>query len=425
MFSDYNTPECRACVRQTASTSWKKLKSSYAPARALDSVWSFFGKGDYTLKSNSLVDAGGSISSGVKIQPAGPRETRIIYREYIGDVVSDSAGGFKLGSYLINPGNADLFPWLSTVARCYEQWTPNGIMFEFKSTSSEYVSSQALGSVIMATDYDTYDTLYANKVEMLNSAYSNEAKPSQHILHGIECDPRDTPNMIMYCDHGDIPSGADQRDYYLGRFQIATQGGPASAVTLGSLYVHYDITFRKESVPKLLSMAYFAKFSFTPTTAGLISPFGIAAQTQGSYGEWSVTYPTNQFTINPPFSIQARYYVFILTHALTAGGTGNLLVDDVAEGIHVNGSKVSLSWGNSGSSSTWAISPTLPATVGIKYWANAWVMKAEGGNVQTTFKFDNTQGGLAEAGKPLIQCTLSIAEVSEDFALTEPVSTYV
>lgn len=211
---------------------------------------SWFGMGDYTLKSNSLIQLGGTTTSDLQIVPSGNREVRIIYREYIGDVFTHPtvAGQFYPSTFNINPGLVSVFPWLAPIAQQYEQWTPNGIVFEFKSTSSEYVATQALGSIIMATEYDVLDAAYADKQTMLNSAYSNEAKPSQRIVHGIECDPRDNPNRIFYVRSGSVPTGSTARDYDIGNFTIATQGGATANLNLGSLYVHYDITFRKEQL---------------------------------------------------------------------------------------------------------------------------------------------------------------------------------
>lgn len=208
------------------------------------------GSGEYRLMSNSLVSGGGVELENAQIMPAGPRSVRIIYREYLGDVYTHptSAGAFNLASYDINPGLVSTFPWLSPIAQQYEQWTPNGIAFEFKSTSSEYVATQALGSVIMATEYDQLDSAFANKQEMLNSAYANEFKPSCDGLHGVECAREDRPLQILYVRAQTVPTSGDIRDYDCGRFSIATQGGATANLNLGSLYVHYDITFRKEQL---------------------------------------------------------------------------------------------------------------------------------------------------------------------------------
>lgn len=209
----------------------------------------FFGMGDYTLRSNSLITGGGSGTQAL-IQPQGSRAVRIIYREYIGDVFTHAtvAGAFNLVSYPLNPGLLQTFPWLAPIALQYEQYTPLGMVFEFKSTSSEYVATQALGSVIMSTEYDVMDPAPANKQEMLNTCYSNEAKPSSGIIHGVECDPRDTPNKIYFVRHGSVTSGDNLRDYDIGFFNIATQGGATANLNLGSLYIHYDIVFRKEQI---------------------------------------------------------------------------------------------------------------------------------------------------------------------------------
>lgn len=275
-------------------------------------VKSFFGMGDYALKSNSLVQTGGATDSDVQIVPQGNRAVRIVYREYLGDVYTHPtvAGAFNIVSFRINPGLLSTFPWLAPIAQQYEQWTPNGVVFEFKSTSSEYVATQALGSVIMATEYDSLDAVYPNKQAMLNSAYSNEAKPSERIVHGVECDPRDTPNHIYYCRSGDtLPSNANIRDYDLGTFTIATQGGATANLNLGSLYVHYDITLRKEQlfngVP--LKGQLYQVVSRSGVVAGA-TPIGDT--TTQSEGNISCFTGVNRITF-PTYCTGANWIVFI------------------------------------------------------------------------------------------------------------------
>lgn len=285
---------------------------SFAESGVRKLAKSWFGIGDYNLRSNSLVKTGSTDTSKVEIVPAGPRETRIIYKEYIGDVFTHptTAGAFHSKSYDLNPGLMEVFPWLCTIAQQYEQWTPNGIIFEFRSTSSEYVATQALGSVIMATDYDSLDTGYANKQEMLNSAYSNESKPSERIVHGIECDPRDNPNRIFFMRSGSIPSGSTIREYDLGKFTIATQGGSTVNLNLGSLYIHYDITFRKEQIyngPFLKGALYcYAQLQGTingTTTLGSSPP-----DLGGSNFASSLTFTTNKVTF-PTYTTGAYWYI--------------------------------------------------------------------------------------------------------------------
>lgn len=255
-----NSKACQECATEVKSAAWGAGKQFARDTigglakRARGSLMSFFGSGYYELVSNSLVDGGGKVSSdNIRIVPAGNREVRIMYREYLGDVTAAAMGVFNVQSYTINPGLPQTFPWLSNISSSFDQYTLNGCLFEFKTTSSDYTSNQALGSVIMATEYDVVDGPYTNKTDMLNSAYAQEAKPSISALHGIECAINDTPTTVKFTrdDSLVLPSSYDARDYDWGIFCIATQGGTQTAdVTVGSLYIHYDITFRKEQVPK-------------------------------------------------------------------------------------------------------------------------------------------------------------------------------
>lgn len=218
--------------------------------RAGKSLATLFGMGDYHVKTNSLMSVGNLNANQVPtFSKDGRRGTRITEREFLGDVTSgllaSGSSVFTNSQYTINPTNPFAFPWLSTIAQQFEQWEPHGIVFEFVSTSSEFNgTNQALGTVIMATDYDVYDARAANKLEMENYDYSNSTKPSQTAMHGIECDPSERPNRLLYC--GSTPG--DQRYNNLGNFQLATVGCSSANVVLGELWVSYDITFYKKQL---------------------------------------------------------------------------------------------------------------------------------------------------------------------------------
>lgn len=209
-----------------------------------------FGVGDYTIHSNSLIK-GGHIAPVFTNSSHG---VRVVDREYIGTIVSGALSGgstvFQNQAYRINPSNSALFPWLSRMAEQFDQWEPHGIVFEFVSTSSEYNgTSQALGVVIVATDYDVNDPDYANRVEMENSAYAISSKASSNILHGIECSIAERPTRLLYTESSNTGSRGSLSD--LGKLQVATQGMSVAGVTLGELYVTYDIEFYKKQMRQL------------------------------------------------------------------------------------------------------------------------------------------------------------------------------
>lgn len=181
------------------------------------------------------------------------RSTFIRWREYIGDVYThpNTIGAFNATSFVVNPGNLQTFPWLSTVANQYEQYKPRGIIFEFRSTATDTTTNASLGSVLMTTDYDLVDAAYTSKAEMLNSAYSSEGKMTDNILHGIECDPEELSRKVYFTRSSGSQTvfTAADRDYDVCRTTIATQGGGLPAgQSVGSLYVHYEFEFLKEQV---------------------------------------------------------------------------------------------------------------------------------------------------------------------------------
>lgn len=234
-------------IEDDISKYWGKAKVGF---KAVSDWWK--GKGDYEILSNSLIVGGGKAAMQplVVSNQRNGGEIRIKFREYLGDVRTHPTvvGAWYNTAYTLNAANQQTFPWLSTLALNYEQWQPNGIIFEFRSTATEYSTSANLGSVIMATDYDYSDSDYATKLEALNSAYAMESKISADIqMHGVECAPASNPTRIFYCSNStSVPTGTSVHEYFLGKFQIATSGSSATANSIvGSLYVNYDITFRK------------------------------------------------------------------------------------------------------------------------------------------------------------------------------------
>jgi hypothetical protein len=201
----------------------------------------FLGFGDYQVKYNSLIH--GDSKQTVSMQNVGKRGVRIVEREYIGDVISSAtANQFENKVYVVNPSDSKTFPWLSRMAAMFDQWEPNGIVFEHVPTSADFNgSSQALGAVTLAADYDVEDEPYATLVEMQSSDYCVSSKPSVIINAGLECDPTERPTRLLY-------TSGESRLSHLAHFQVATSGVSQAGVVLGQLWVSYDITFYKKQL---------------------------------------------------------------------------------------------------------------------------------------------------------------------------------
>jgi len=205
---------------------------------------SITGMGDYKVHSNSLM------SGGPPVFLNAPPSVRFPGKEYIADIITSADGlTFKNNTFSINPGDATTFPWLSQIAQGFTQYRFHGLVFYFKSNSADAIGSTntALGSVVMATDYNVLDRPFPNKTTMEVHEFCAAGKPSEDIIHPIECDPKRTTIENLYVRNNDSGQ-SDRRFHDLGLFQIATVGQQAESV-VGELWVSYDIEFFKRSAP--------------------------------------------------------------------------------------------------------------------------------------------------------------------------------
>lgn len=233
------------------------------------------GRGDYKITHNSVFK-GATGGTGPSPSFSNGGHTRVRHREFIQDVYSgikpESPAGQHtvfynaspdpshyrkpspqepdLGTgFVLNPGCMSTFPWLSGIANNYQKYQWMGLVFEYVTSSGDALSSTntALGTVIMATDYDTNHIPFTDKRLMENSDYSNSGKPSISQIHGIECDPAINPLKVSYV-RPDYPAERDEQGAVTdlrfsdhGRFQIGTIGCQEASQILGELWVTYDV----------------------------------------------------------------------------------------------------------------------------------------------------------------------------------------
>lgn len=209
-------------------------------------IGSIFGSGDYSISGNRPDYNVLMNSAQIPQFVSGKVANYVSHREYLGEI--SGAAAFTNRKYPLNPGMVETFPWLSTVAQNYQQYKFHGLMFEFRSLITDFVTSGQPGTVCMATNYDADQPLFTNKIEMNNSEYAVSTKPTINLIHGIECAPSQTSTPIMYVRTGALADTQDLNANDLGNFQLASQGNPASSV-LGELWVTYVVEFLKPKVP--------------------------------------------------------------------------------------------------------------------------------------------------------------------------------
>lgn len=207
---------------------------------AASGLASMAGYGAYKLQTNSIIGVG---SSDPPMMHGSGNGVRIRHREFIKDIVSHgTANTFKVESMAMNPNINSGFPWLANIAQNFQEWVPLGIVYEYKSTSSDSLNSTntALGQVIMATQYNSNQAPFKRKSDMENTEYTVSCKPSISAMHAVECDPS---MMVMPRLYVQKPTTSvnDLRFQNLGIFSIATDGFQGTSVKCGELWVTYDI----------------------------------------------------------------------------------------------------------------------------------------------------------------------------------------
>jgi len=283
---------------------------------ALGNVSKMLGTGAYI--SNDLVNQGQGGPDGVPSFSA-PSDQGVILSnsEFVSDVYGpESAAQFQNLTFDVNPGLFKTFPWLSQVAANYEEYELKQLIFTYKPTITDFVSTNGqVGSVIMATQYNVADAPFTNKQDMMHYAGSMATKVSQGMLHGVECDPnKNSGSPGKYIRSGEILVGQDQTTYDLGVLNIAICNTPAefNSQALGELWVSYTVCLRK---PKF----YVAEGSaIVQDKLYLLPP---SPTTSANINNMKV-YPAQQNRIGGQlFTVGGNPYIFGYTFPATTQGT--------------------------------------------------------------------------------------------------------
>jgi len=227
------------------------------------------GFGDYNVSRNSIMHPSQSLSSQVPMIKNSPGGMIVSHREYIGDV--NSTVPFTPQTFALNPGLGQLFPWLSSLAQNFEEYEFRGVVLEYKSMSSDLNTASTtsnLGTVVMCTQYNPLDIVFPDKRTMENYQFACSGKPSEHIIHPIECKRAQNVDTHLYIRTGAaLGNDADLRLYDLGNFTIATQGMPSAFTgsSIGELWVSYEVEFFKPKLTSTLGLT---------TAADQITSFG-------------------------------------------------------------------------------------------------------------------------------------------------------
>lgn len=272
------------------------------------------GMGDYEVEKNTVLTNNSPPSFS-----ANGDGVRIRHREYLQDLNGSTV--FTNQSFLINPGNSLMFPWLSTLASSFEVYQFNGLVIEFKSTSADALNSTntALGVVILATNYDVLDPKFTAKRQAEAYEFVTSTKPSCSVIHPVECKPGKNVLDLLYVTQiqtlSGLPADADPRLYYMGNTQVMCEGMQAVA-DIGELWVSYDITFMRPKLPTPIGSQYSYGHWYGTTTAS--NNFASVNVGSGSTLSGTVVPAGDGFTNHVTFAEAGRYLCLLIQNS--AGG---------------------------------------------------------------------------------------------------------
>lgn len=176
-------------------------------------------------------------------------------REFIRSIAIQSVG--EVTKINLNPGQLFAFPWLSGIARSFQQYHILGFAAEFVPTSGLAVSSTsaALGVVAMCFQYNVAESFgnswpSSSLVGVLNMEGSVSSSPAAPSTCYLECDPAqggtgNQPNRFVYTGESLSPYYSEQ-NFDAAQLIVRTEGAQAGTpFQAGLLYFTYEIVLKQ------------------------------------------------------------------------------------------------------------------------------------------------------------------------------------
>lgn len=288
------------------------------------------GFGDYAVKANSLMDL--PMGTGVAAFGNMSNATRVKHREFVQNIVIPPvATAFSNTTIVLQPGLRASFPWLASLAGNYQEYQFIGCVIEFRSLASDSAATLPMGSITIASNYDTADPAYPDKRHMQNSQFCVSGKPSQGLIHPIECDPKLTFVPIKYTRTGAGAANTDNRLYDHANVQIATEGlAGTPGETIGEVWISYDVALYKPQLGSVLGLR--DHFFALPEVAGTIdaaNEFGSTAQNilprGGTDQGIGITLQPGGVVRFPATIAPGKYEVTVMLGDTATGFTGNVV----------------------------------------------------------------------------------------------------
>jgi len=172
-----------------------------------------------------------------RMVPTSSGGLRVAHTEYVFDINGTASGNFFLNvADPVQPGYANMFPWLSRIAALYDSYVVNSIMFHYEPLCATTTS----GGIFMSMDPDASDPIPIDKAGMMSYSYSAHGPAWKPVGFSVTAHSLDALSAKHYVRTGSVAT-AVLPTYDVAWFYLAIQNTSSTAI-LGELYVTYDIT---------------------------------------------------------------------------------------------------------------------------------------------------------------------------------------
>jgi len=172
--------------------------------------------------------------------------------EFVDYVSVPSATNFYSAGFIINPGNALMFPYLSVIARNYQS-------YRFKRLTFHYVAkaeSGLDGSVTLATVNNPSFPVPANDRLMMEiqGAVSGPLWTNKHVNGNIRSNDLTGGLWKLIGYNSAYPGSSTYPSQDAGAFLLGIYSGAKVEKDIGAIYVDYEVELRQPVVSPLVSL---------------------------------------------------------------------------------------------------------------------------------------------------------------------------
>lgn len=237
--------------------------------------------------------------------------TRVKHVEMFADVLGSVP--FSLHTFVLNPGNSKLFPWLSAMAQSWEHYRFERVSIEFQPI----VGTSANGLIALAPDYNLVEPVPTSMPDLMVTPGAARSQTFIPMKMHVDAKRMNLVTPWKYITHeGEYQDQPALYDSAL--IQLAVEGADThDGVLVGNLFISYEVAFMTPQVDRAITPVGGVFSASKPASSGLLPADGtpqsfhwsdIIINTLGlvSDDNKSVKIPAGTYRINATVPIRSR-----------------------------------------------------------------------------------------------------------------------